>query len=138
MLFTVFLQITPSGLTSSTFGSFDAFWKRASLDIFIPGAIVPPRYSFFSEIAQNVVAVPKSTITHGPPYLCMHATAFTILSAPTCLGLSYFILIPVLIPGPTTSASLSKYFMAICCNEYIMVGTTEDMITSSISSVGIH
>src|SRR6056297_3211194 len=74
MLFTVFLQITSSGLTSSTFGSFTAFWKRASLDIFIPGAIVPPRYSFFSEIAQNVVAVPKSTITHGAPYLCMHAT----------------------------------------------------------------
>ena len=32
-------------------------------DIFNPGAMLPPRYSAFSDIAQKVVAVPKSITT---------------------------------------------------------------------------
>jgi len=40
---TVLLHIVEPGFTNSTLGSFDALWNKASLDIFIPGAIVPPK-----------------------------------------------------------------------------------------------
>ncbi len=68
MLSIVFLHITVLGLFSSTLGSFAALSNNASLAILIPGDIVPPRYSHFSDIAQKVVAVPKSTTITGPPY----------------------------------------------------------------------
>src|SRR3712207_9559355 len=49
------------------------------------------------------------------------------------LGLSYFIFIPVFIPGPTTIGFDSKYFNIICSTEYMILGTTEDIITPSTS-----
>ena len=42
----------------------------------------------FAETQSKVVAVPKSTITQGPPYFSKAATALTIRSAPTSAGLS--------------------------------------------------
>ncbi len=110
----MFLQITFPGGSSSTLGNFAVFSKRASPAILIPAVIVPPRYTPSFETAQNVVAVPKSTIINGPPYLSYAATAFTILSVPTCLGLSVLITIPVFIPGPTNITVFLKYFNAIC------------------------
>ena len=55
----MFLQIVIPGFASSTLGNLDASWNNASLDILIPGHIEPPKYSPLSDIAQNVVAVPK-------------------------------------------------------------------------------
>ena len=129
----VFRQTTCPGSSSSTLGSFAVFSKRASDDIFSPGAMLPPRYSDFSLTAQNVVAVPKSIMTRGPPYFANAATAFTILSAPTCLGLSYLIINPVLTPGSMTMALFLKYFTARCCIVKSTDGTTVDTITSSTS-----
>ena len=47
-----------------------------------PGAIAPPRYSPAAEMAQKVVAVPKSTTTQGPPSISSAATALTMRSRP--------------------------------------------------------
>src|SRR3989338_7013733 len=106
----VFRPITVEGLINSIFGSFAAFSNSASIDIPIPGVITPPKYSPPFDTASNVVAVPKSTIIKGPPYLSYPATALTILSAPTSFGLSYKIGIPVFMPGPTISGDALKYF----------------------------
>src|SRR5699024_2016172 len=133
----VFLHTTVPGLVNSTLGNLEALWNNASLDIFIPGAIVPPKYSALFVIAQNVVAVPKSTTITGVPYFSTHATAFTILSAPTCLGLSYFIFNPVFIPGPTTLGCFLQYFIQKFSRECITLGTTDDIITSSIHRISI-
>ena len=35
----------------------------------------------------------------------------------------------VIIPGPTTNGSIPKLFLIMLSNEYIMFGTTEDIIT---------
>jgi hypothetical protein len=53
-----------------------------------PGVMAPPRYSPATEMASNVVAVPRSTTTHGPPNRSKAPTALAILSAPTSFGLS--------------------------------------------------
>ena len=129
----VLRQITLPGSSSSTLGSFAVFSNRASDEILMPGAMVPPIYSASGVIAQNVVAVPRSITISGPPYLAWAPTAFTILSAPTCLGLSYFTTSPVLIPGPMTIALLLKYFCDRCCSVYTIEGTTVEIITSFTS-----
>ena len=134
---TVFLQIAIPGFVNSTLGNLDASWNNASLDILIPGQIEPPRYSPLSDIAQNVVAVPKSTMINGYPYFSIAATAFTILSAPTCLGLSYFIFNPVFIPGPTINGSTPQYFMQKFSRECITSGTTDDIIICFTSLIFI-
>ena len=41
--------------------------------------------------------------------------------------------IPVFTPGPTIIGFILKYFDIICSKEYIILGTTEDIITPSIS-----
>ena len=41
---------------------------------------MPPRYSPAAETASKVVAVPKSTMMHGPPYFSKAATAARILA----------------------------------------------------------
>ena len=41
--------------------------NSASIEISTPGAITPPTYSPSDETDVEVVAVPKSTTTHGPP-----------------------------------------------------------------------
>ena len=48
------------------------------------------------------MAVPISTMMSGGSYSSSAATAATMRSAPTWLGLSMRILSPVLMPGPTT------------------------------------
>lgn len=64
----VFFAITNLGLDISTLGSLAVLRNKASLEILIPGVIAPPKYSPSFEIAQKVMAVPKSTIIKGPPY----------------------------------------------------------------------
>ena len=68
MFVTVFVPITLPGSLISTRGSRAVRENNASDEIPIPGAITPPRYSHFAEITSNVIAVPKSTTMHGPPY----------------------------------------------------------------------
>ena len=73
----------------------------------MPGAMAPPTYSPRAETASKVVAVPKSTTMHGPPYRWTAASALMIRSAPTSLGLSIRIGTPVLTPGSTSTAGTS-------------------------------
>ena len=73
----------------------------------MPGAIAPPTYSPLGLTASNVVAVPKSTTTLGPPYRCPAASALMIRSLPTSLGLSIRIGTPVRTPGSTITAGTS-------------------------------
>ena len=88
-------------------------------------------------ITEIVVAVPISTKISGAPYSCKPATAQTIISLPTCAGLSVLIFNPVFIPGPTTFGLRFTTF----CNALLMVfntgGTTEEMITPSMSFTSI-
>ena len=77
---------TRPGSRTSTRGSRAARWKSASALIPIPGQITPPPYSPPRVITSNVVAVPKSTTTAGPPKAAKAATPFTIRSAPTSPG----------------------------------------------------
>ncbi len=59
---TVFLPTTLSGFSKATRGSLLARWKSASIEMAIPGAMAPPRYSPRGVTASKVVAVPKSTM----------------------------------------------------------------------------
>ena len=78
----------------------------------MPGAMTPPRYSADSETASKVVAVPKSTTMHGPPWRRWAATALTMRSAPSSRGLSIASDMPVRTPGPMTRASRRRYLSA--------------------------
>ena len=69
MISTVFFPMTAFGAASSTRGRRAVEAHSAVAEIWIPGAIAPPRYSPRSETASYVVAVPKSTTMQGPP--CM-------------------------------------------------------------------
>ncbi len=62
--------------------------KSASAEIPMPGASTPPIYSPRAEMASKLIAVPKSTMMHGPPSLANAATLLTMRSAPTSCGLS--------------------------------------------------
>src|SRR5699024_9235413 len=84
----VFLAMAARGLTISTMCSCAPRCDRASTEMSMPGAIAPPTYSPLGLTASNVVAVPKSTTTLGPPYRCPAASALMIRSLPTSLGLS--------------------------------------------------
>ena len=64
---TVDLPMTLRGSTSSTRRSAAAWWNNASMEMAMPGAMAPPRYSPVPEMASKVVAVPRSTTMHGPP-----------------------------------------------------------------------
>ena len=64
-----------SGLRKSTSGKRAVRLKSASAEMPMPAAIIPPRYSALAETASNVMAVPRSTMTHGPPYLCKRGHA---------------------------------------------------------------
>src|SRR5277367_3421069 len=134
MWVTVLVPITLPGSLISTRGNRAARANNASDEIPNPGAITPPRYSPFAEITSNVIAVPKSTTMHGPPYSANAATPFTIRSAPTSSGLSTSTAIPVFTPGSTNRARLPKYFRAISPNVQFTGGTTDEMITPSIAS----
>ncbi len=59
--------ITDFGLAISTRWSFEARSKSASIEIWMPGQMTPPRYSPRAEMQSKVVAVPKSTAIAGPP-----------------------------------------------------------------------
>src|SRR6266705_833282 len=92
----------------------------------IPGQITPPMYSPFFDTQSKVVAVPKSTITHGPPYFSNAATAFTIRSAPTSAGFSYNTGIPVFTPGSMNNGFVLKYRSQTCRSVESRGGTTEE------------
>ncbi len=104
---TVFLAITERGLTSSTLCSWAPAAASASTEISMPGAVTAPTYSPLAETASNEVAVPKSTMMHGPPNWSMAASAFTMRSLPTSLGLSMRTGTPVRTPGSTITAGTS-------------------------------
>ena len=84
----MFVPMILPGSLISTRGSRAACENSASEAMPRPGAITPPRYSPRAEMASKVIAVPKSTTMHGPPYLLNAATPFTMRSAPTSCGLS--------------------------------------------------
>ena len=63
--------MTERGRTSSTLRSCAPRGASASTEISMPGAIAPPRYSPLADTASKLVAVPKSTTMHGPPYSVM-------------------------------------------------------------------
>ncbi len=73
--------ITERGRASSTRWSMEARSKSASMEVWMPGTIAPPRYSPFSETQSKVVAVPKSTAITGPPMISKAATELTMRSA---------------------------------------------------------
>jgi hypothetical protein len=62
--------------------------KSASIEVWMPGKITPPRYSQLRDTQSKVVAVPKSTAITGPPNISKAATALTMRSAPTSRGFS--------------------------------------------------
>ncbi len=125
MLSALVLPITRRGFESSILGSLAAFSKSASRDVRIPGQMMPPRYSPLDEIASRIVAVPKSMITRGAPYLFTAATACAMRSGPTSFGFSYLMLMPVLMPGPTIRGSTPKYLKTVFSKTGVSGGTTE-------------
>ena len=70
--------------------------------------MMPPTYSPSPLTTSYVIAVPKSTITHGPPTRSYAATELTSRSAPTSRGLSIRIGIPVRSPGPITGMACPR------------------------------
>ena len=88
MLATVFVPMMRVGFRISTRCRRAVCPNNASAEIPMPGQITPPMYSPFADTQSKVVAVPKSTDTHGPPYFSNAATELTMRSAPTSAGLS--------------------------------------------------
>ena len=74
----------------------------------MPGAIAPPRYSPLADTASQVVAVPKSATMVGPPNRSKAATALAMRSAPTSLGFSARMAMPVRTPGSIITGSKSR------------------------------
>ena len=81
--------------------------------------------------------MPKSITITGPPYSVYAATASTIRSAPTCLGFSVTMRIPVLIPADTTIGLIPKYLINALPRECMISGTTDATITAVISVLRI-
>src|SRR5438105_4049902 len=102
----------------------------------MPGAIAPPRYSPLGDTTSHVVAVPKSTTMQPALSSSYAATALTMRSAPTSRGFSIRIGIPVLIPGPTTSAAPPQCRLKKRCSPNTAGGTTDEMIPASIDFLG--
>src|SRR3954452_12669873 len=127
----VCLPIAPSGAVRSMRGSLSVREVSASMEIWRPGPITPPRYSPAPETTSKLVEVPKSTATHAPLTLAWAATAFTRRSAPSSCGLSTRIGIPVFRLGPTSRhgwpmcRSVSASYSGPSC------GTTVDTIAPS-------
>ncbi len=105
---TMLRPMAAGGVASSTRISRAARCDRASRPLSTPGAITPPRNSPSADTTSSVVAVPKSTTTHGPPCRANAATALAMRSAPTSCGLSTSSGMPVRTPGPTTTAGRSR------------------------------
>ena len=74
-----------------------------------------------------------SIMMMGPSYLAMAATAATIRSPPTALGLSILIFSPVFIPEPTKSGRFPVIFFTAEERGAFNGGTTEERIEPSIS-----
>ena len=127
------LPMTLGGLRISTRARRAARENSASAEIPSPGAITPPQYSPCAEMTSNVVAVPKSTTTHGPPYFSKAATPLTSLSAPSSAGLSTRMGIPVLMPGSTDIGFSLKYLSQTRRSVDSTGGTTDAMIMLATS-----
>ena len=80
-----------------------------------------------------VVAVPMSMMMMGPSYLAMAATAATIRSPPTALGLSILMFKPVFMPEPTKKGRFPVIFFTAEERGAFKGGTTEEMMEPSIS-----
>src|SRR2546422_7987301 len=91
MLVTVSGPMAVLGRSSSILGSFAARLNRASAEIRSPGAMAPPRYSPAAVTAQMVVAVPKTPMMMGPPYLGERAAALWNPGPPAFPGVGYFV-----------------------------------------------
>ena len=78
-----------------------------------------------------MVAVPISTMMHGLPYFLAAATDTQIRSAPTDDGSSQCMLIPVLTPGPTESASMPNAIFSASRIVPVSCGTTDE-ITAAV------
>src|SRR5215210_4506078 len=61
------LPISARGGVRSILGIAAARLVSASIEISTPGAMIPPTYSPAAPTMSYVIAVPKSTMTHGPP-----------------------------------------------------------------------
>ena len=79
--------------------------------------------------------MPKSITIQGPPYNSYAATTSTRRSEPSSLGSVLLTLIPVFVPGPTIIGFIPKYLIIPLFKEYITLGTTDEIITSSISLI---
>ena len=69
MLATVLVPTTSLGGRKSTIGRRAVLLNSASMAMPMPTAMAPPRYSPWREMTSKLMVVPRSTITHGPPYL---------------------------------------------------------------------
>ena len=88
-------------------------------------SIIIPAYEAFLSITSKTVAVPKSQITIGGLYFSSAATEVATVSAPSCAGLSIFILSPDFIPGPTTTGAEPDILTAAVLILSVSSGTTE-------------
>src|SRR3990170_253672 len=67
----------------------------------------------------------------GPPYFSKTAIALQIRSAPTSLGFSYWIRMPVRMPGPTMRGETPKYRRHSRSKTSVSGGTTQEIATDS-------
>ena len=104
----------------------------ASREMRTPGQIVPPTKVPAASTAVMVVAVPISTISSGAPYSAIAATAATIRSLPTSLGLSMRMFSPVRMPGPTTRQSRPISLRIAVRKEFCTGGTTDETMLPPI------
>ena len=115
-------------------GSCEVLVVSTSDETFTPGQMLPPRNVPDASTAIIVVAVPMSMIIWGAGYSRSAATAATTRSLPTCPAFPPAMLSPVLSPGPTTMGVLPVSFITAVRSEFRTGGTTDEMITPSISS----
>ena len=80
-----------------------------------------------------VVAVPISMMARGRGYSSIAATASTIISDPTDLGLSISMLRPVFMPDSTSIHSIPSIFFTAFLMVILSGGTTLERIAPSIS-----
>ena len=126
--------MTDSGASIGIDGSCEVFAVSAFSVSRTPAAIAPPKNVPFLSSTLIVEAVPISITTQGIVYSSSAPTAPATRSAPSCAGLSIFILSPVLTPGPKISGTIWHSFETAPPTLSVTAGTTEDIMQSSISS----
>ena len=84
-----------------------------------------------------MVAVPISMTTRGRGCSWLAATASTIWSLPTALGLSIMIFIPVFMPEPTRRGRIPVTFSTAFRMVELTGGTTEERMAPSMLEMSI-